>query len=136
MKNLRLYETEVDYTSDPITREYPTVSYIRDIDSTYYEANTPSTIKFQVIVRASDIREFTADYGMTWAEWINSDYNTDEWEIIDGRIYLYFCENAFGGTYEYIGLENSTMDQYRVYDTDTIIGQTYYVVSDGWGINC
>ena len=36
MKNLRLYEAEVDYTSEKDTHEYPTVSYCKENDTVYH----------------------------------------------------------------------------------------------------
>lgn len=41
MKNIRLYETEVNYTSEKDNHEYPTVSYCKENDMVYYYEKVP-----------------------------------------------------------------------------------------------
>ena len=48
MKNIRLYETEVDYTSEKDIHEYPTVSYTKDSDKVWYKKINKFTCYYDI----------------------------------------------------------------------------------------
>ena len=81
MKNIRLFQTIEEYTSEVDNLEYPTVSYIEESDEVNYTPNTPSEITFQI-----DGCEYTALSNMTWGEWVN-------YEDQDANCVLNGCDN-------------------------------------------
>lgn len=79
MKNLKKFETEEAYGN--VSLEYPTVSYTEDTDKVWIEGNPIGTFSIN--------SEYTYNFviGMTWAEFIDSEYNSyiDE----DGNVYKF-----------------------------------------------
>jgi len=91
------------------------------IDDTYFPARsdpTPSTINFTVVDSPAG-EENTAEEGMTWREWINSDYENG---------YMYRIENGYvleDGSSIYVCLNDGTY----VRSSNTIIANYSYVLT-------
>lgn len=101
-------------------------------------------------LQGGELQEYTAEEGMTWADFCASEYNTGGWYAYepetDGEDYVEtFYESGFAGAYEYgwIAIENHQGDEYREKrDNKIIANYTYYEQFDsdtglggggGWG---
>lgn len=127
MKYLKRFQTNADYQAFKGSSDYvkPNLSAIEDsIDSPVRYNPIPQLSTFTIINNASGMKldwtsktlEFTP--GMTWGEWVNSEYNT-----INGLIYdNYYFEVSGPGGYARVELNNST-DQTK--DMEIINGETY-----------
>ena len=71
-------------------------------------------IKFTI-----DGTEYQAEEGMTWEDWVNSEYNISELDVIDGLVYN-------------IGGMNIQKDNINVLSTDILINNMSYTIDDGY----
>lgn len=127
MKYLKRFQTNADYQAFKGGDDWllPNLSAIEDsIDSPVRYNPIPQSSTFTIINNASGMRldwtsktlEFTP--GMTWSEWVDSEYNT-----INGLIYSdYYFEVSGPGGYARVEL-NSSIDQTK--DMEIINGETY-----------
>ena len=74
---------------------------------------------------------FTAPEGMTWAEWVNSEYNTtltdgdDAWYVgVDNN---YLCLIDSGSVYDYFRISSSSTEYVDISDT-IIADHSYYII--------
>ena len=112
----------------------------------------PKEIKFYLQrchLQGGELQEYTAEEGMTWAEFCDSDYNTDGWYAYDPETdeddsVETFYESGFAGAAEWgwIATEDHTGGDYREKRNNKIIpNHTYYEQFDsdagisggGWG---
>lgn len=131
MKYIRLFNTTAERDSylNGGGVYFPTVSAIRGMKDVFFKRRAISLITFTLTTEGGvelDFGPFTyqAEEGMTWEEFINSEYNTD------GKIYMredtiYFKEND--EYYDFIIRDRITL--MSISPTDTIInGQTYIIL--------
>lgn len=71
--------------------------------------------------------EYQAVNGMTWEEFVNSEYNVDEFYIAGGVYIMHHQDNSFGTENYWISNENDGTDNYLVEKTETIVSKEYYV---------
>ena len=116
MKYLKQFETEAAYVSYKDGNEFitPNVSWIKESDVIKY--NSIKLITF-IIENLS----YQAEEGMTWGEWVNSSYNTDNY--INAGTYI-------GKDNEYGSIKKSNI---VVLPTDVIVVDTYDWIIGGGG---
>ncbi len=60
-------------------------------------------ISFTIMSKTSSLGTFQAEKGMTWAEWCDSEHNTDYWRVKSSKIYHpyggYYIATATNGNY-------------------------------------
>ena len=113
MKHLKLFQTEAEYTAYKNGNDFvtPNVSYIVDSTNTFY--NPIKLITFTV-----ENVSYQAIEGMTWEDWVNSSYNTNNY--INAGTYI-------GKDNEYGSINKSNIavlptDIITVYSYDWIVG--------------
>lgn len=81
-----------------------------------------SNLKSFQVDNMGDVEEFYFEDGMTWGEWVDSEYNNGDYAIdeVDGSI----CKLQFGMSAGWIG-----NDYGYVLSSDTILEGTYYLMS-------
>lgn len=85
-------------------------------------------------LKGGELEEYTAEEGMTWAEFCDSDYNTDGWYAYDPEFegddsVETFYESGFAGASEWgwIAIEDHTGDDYKERRNNKIVANyTYY----------
>ena len=89
-------------------------------DMNHGAENTVAMIEFTI-----NETTYQAEEGMTWGEWVASDYNTDGFRIGGGVI----CDSGFGTVkpFEYEGV------QPMVSDDELIKANTLYICNSGGG---
>ena len=80
------------------------------------------TIKF-----TCDGGEYTAEAGMTWVQFCESEYNTDGWWVDGATLYLYEDDWGKGGESCYMLDVDASVDVIEA-------GRDYATAIDGWGI--
>ena len=102
------------------TKAIPTGTKIGSVTVTIEEVAEPTPFSFSI-----DNVEYTAMPGMTWGEWVDSEYNTSTWYVAydarDARYYLVFYDPV-GITY-FVSRDGT--NESRVFDTDTIDAMDY-----------
>lgn len=79
-------------------------------------------IEFTITDGAGDILTYQAEEGMTWAEFVNSDYSSNRFSIDDG--------------WGYIKYDNDWLDTCDSSSDVIISGEAYIVSSYGSGLGC
>ena len=90
---------------------------VNDGGTVTVESAGPALINFSI---SNLVEEQTAEDGMTWTQWINSDYNHTWWRIYNGRV-VYEGGAAYDLYYDMEGEE-------YVYASDQIEERGYYAI--------
>ena len=83
-KHLSKYSSEADYNNNKDNHVKPYISLI---------TTSPKKMKYEKKVLTNlitfyiDNTQYQAEEGMTWEEWVNSEYNTDGFYISDQKTY-------------------------------------------------
>ena len=122
MKHLKKFQTNADYQAFKSSSDYvtPNVSLVTGNKELFYNKKEITIISFHTVQTIYNIKtSHTALSGMTWNDWINSEYYTPS---VDG----YFDDRLGNGS---VFIEDSTLknsnDEF-VYFTDTIIPDETY----------
>lgn len=115
MKHLKLFQTETEYTTYKNGGDFvtPNVSYAVDNTKTFY--NPIKLITFTI-----ENVSYQAIEGMTWGDWVNSSYNTNNY-INAGT--------CIGKNNEYGSINKLDI---VVLPTDTIIAYSYDWIAGGF----
>lgn len=120
-KHLSKYSSEADYNNNKDTHLKPHVSLI---------TTSPKKIKFEKKILVNLIAfhingaEYQAEEGMTWEEWVESEYNTDKLTTIEGDLKLVHYNNE----------PSSPLSPFVMYGDDIILNNTHYVFGMSGGI--
>lgn len=116
MKYLKLFDNETGYEEFVNSNDYvtPNICAVKDgsggvlKDLVFFNREEEvNLISFYI-----DGTPFQCEEGMTWQDWVNSDYNTGEYKIIEYSLRL--------GTYIVVTNSSNGYYTYGVYNTDYV----------------
>lgn len=124
-KHLSKYSSESDYNNNKDTHLKPHISLI---------TGSPKKMKYEKKVLTNlitfyiDDAEYQAEEGMTWEEWVNSDYNTIQYIIcVDGyvrdpnmKMHALYIPGQSSATMGSGPRKNDIIENGQIYKNDTI----------------
>ena len=136
MKNIRKFETTA--AMDAATLEDVSINYNVETNgllSMPLVANGKNIITFNIKVSTiQETKEYKAEEGMTWEQWCQSEYNTNDWEI-DADSIIGFVETWNEGSFGQGGLYNIVIYNGQcIKYPDIVKPVTYTTHVDGWGL--
>ena len=136
MKNIRKFETTA--AMEAATLEEVSINYNVETNGVLtlpLVANGKNIITFYIkVLTIQETKEYKAEEGMTWEQWCQSEYNTDDWgndgDCITGFVEIW-NEGSFGEGGEYnVVIYNGL----NITPTDIVKPVTYTTNVDGWGL--
>lgn len=108
-----------------VTNEYngQTIRQIHYNGNDYVIASTPTTITFYVIDATAGTMTYTVDAGMTWGQFVTSEYNVGNKFFVDGGVICY-------DSTDYIVFTDTTYTE-AAESVMTIVAQNYYTHYEG-----
>lgn len=124
MKYIKLFDNETGYEEFVNSNNYvtPNICAVKDgsggvmKDLVFFNREE----EVNLITFSIDGTPFQCEEGMTWQDWVNSDYNTGEYKIIENQFLL--------GTYIIVTNPSTGFDGYGVYNTDYV--KDYELISE------
>lgn len=116
MKYIKLFDNETGYEEFVNSNNYvtPNICAVKDgsggvmKDLVFFNREE----EVNLITFSIDGTPFQCEEGMTWQDWVNSDYNTGEYKIIEYSLHL--------GTYIVVTNSSNGYYTYGVYNTDYV----------------
>lgn len=126
MKYIKLFDNETGYEEFVNSNNYvtPNICAVKDgqggVKKDFVFFNPEEEVNINLISFYIDGTPFQCEEGMTWQDWVNSDYNTGEYKIIEYCLHL--------GTYIVVTNSSSYGEGYGVYNTDNV--KDYELISE------
>lgn len=137
MKNFRLFETEVEHSEAVI--EECSVSYVVESNKLYTTPENNGEITFKILVEyvnwdengeeihANETLTLKAIKGMTWSEFIDSEYNTLNFRYDNDFLMFTYYNQATGKDHYYLNYDNGDSVGFN---DDIIPNYKYYSLLD------
>lgn len=108
MEKLRKFNTEEEFLNIKNSLEYPHVCYTDDTKNVWVKRDKVKLITFTI----DGTKQYTAEEGMTWGEWLTSVYNVGGFTADGPNSTIELCYNECGSN-NFVSYMSKYIDAYE-----------------------